>query len=455
MAPISRRDVLAGLAASSAASIIPARSEQRQNSTASNVAFLSGDERSQHADALLRYFGANAPLLLRAPDGILKHPSIAQSAPGKAYSTELWDWDTLWTSKGLFRLAALQNDESLKQKLCEHVSGSLLNFFDHASPGGQIPIMMTADDPDPFRILGKDPKSRNQAKPVFGQLGLLACDQRGDAKWLEPHFDLILRFYDSWTTHNSSPIGLLVWGDDVAIGDDNDPTTFGRPFFSSANLLLNCLFYQDLLASAELARRLGRSADHDRLSSEAKKLAERIQTFCWDPRDSYYYTVDVQCGDRRAELIPTVARGMAMSWTCLPMRIQMFTGFLPLWCGIASQMQADKLVKINYLADDRLCARWGVRSLSSQESMYSLSFSSNPSNWLGPVWIIVNYFAWKALQRYGFHKEAAALADKTISLLASDLKVNGSLNEYYHPDTGAALSHKGFIDWNLLVLEMI
>jgi len=137
------------------------------------------------------------------------------------------------------------------------------------------------------------------------------------------------------------------------------------------------------------------------------------------------------------------------------MRIQMFTGFLPLWCGIASQTQADELVKINYLADDRLCARWGIRSLSSHELMYSLDFSSNPSNWLGPVWIIVNYFAWKGLQRYGFHKEAAALADKTISLLASDLKVNGSLNEYYHPDTCAALSHKGFMDWNLLVLEMI
>jgi len=87
--------------------------------------------------------------------------------------------------------------------------------------------------------------------------------------------------------------------------------------------------------------------------------------------------------------------------------------------------------------------------------MYSLTFSSNPSNWLGPVWIIVNYFAWKGLQRYGFHKEAADLADKKISLLASDLKLNGSLNEYYHPDTGAALSHKGFMDWNLLVLKMI
>ncbi len=87
--------------------------------------------------------------------------------------------------------------------------------------------------------------------------------------------------------------------------------------------------------------------------------------------------------------------------------------------------------------------------------MYSLAFSSNPSNWLGPVWIIVNYLAWKGLERYGFAAEARALADKTIALLANDLTVNGSLNEYYHPDTGAALSHKGFMDWNLLVLEMI
>ena len=455
MTGISRRDVLAGLAASSAASIVPAGSEQRQSSAEGNAAILSGGERRQHADALLRYFAGIAPQLLRAPDGILKHPSVAPSLPGKEYSTNLWDWDTLWTSRGLFRLAALERDETFKQKLCEHVSGSLLNFLDHASPGGQIPIMMTADDPDPFRILGKNSTSRNQAKPVFGQLGLLACDQRGDAKWLAPHFDTILRFYDSWVKHNSTAIGLLVWGDDVAIGNDNDPSTFGRPFFSSANVLLNCLFYQDLLASVEITRRLGRSADHDRLSSQAEELARGIQKFCWDPRDSYYYTVDVQCVDRRAELIPTVARGMDMSWRCLPMRIQTFTGFLPLWCGIAPQQSAQKLMSTHYLTGDHLCAEWGIRSLSSRETMYSLEFSSNPSNWLGPVWIIVNYFVWKALQRYGYKKEANALADKTLLLLSRDLEANGSLNEYYHPDSGAALSHKGFIDWNLLVLEMI
>ncbi len=452
---ISRRSVLAGLAASGALSLSPSKGLAGDSQGESGSPILSQEARRRSADALLGYFAECAPKLLRDPAGVLTHPSIAPSLPGKAYSTSLWDWDTLWTSQGLFRLAELQHDGPLKQKLCEHVSGSLLNFLEHASPEGKIPIVMTAEDPDPFRISGKNARSRNQAKPVFGQLGLLASDQRGDANWLAPHFDSILRFYDSWVTHYSSSIGLLVWGDDVAIGDDNDPTTFGRPFFSSANLLLNCLFYQDLLASAELARRLGRSADHDRLSSQAQELAQRIQMVCWDPRDSYYYTVDVQCVDRRAELIPTVTEGMDMSWRCLTMRIQMFTGFLPLWCGIAPQQNAQKLVSTNYLADDRLCAQWGVRSLSSRETMYSLEFSSNPSNWLGPVWIIVNYFVWKALQRYGYKKEAEALADKTVLLLSRDLEANGSLNEYYHPDTGAALSHKGFIDWNLLVLEMI
>ena len=87
--------------------------------------------------------------------------------------------------------------------------------------------------------------------------------------------------------------------------------------------------------------------------------------------------------------------------------------------------------------------------------MHSLDFSSNPSNWLGPTWIIVNYFVWRGLRDYGFKIEAAELAAKTVRRLSADLAANGSLNEYYHPDTGKPLSHQGFMDWNLLVLEMV
>jgi putative isomerase len=316
---------------------------------------------------------------------------------------------------------------------------------------------MSVSNPDPFGCLTKRPapNSQNQAKPVMGQLALLVADEMKDVAWLASRFDQLLRFYDSWTVDNRSSIGLLVWGNDVAIGNDNDPTTFGRPFFSSASLLLNCLFYQDLVAGGVLAGRLGRVADGARLGARARELGVAIQRYCWDARDRFYYTVDVQCVDRRAELIPEVKRGMAMSWSCLPLRMQVFTGFLPMWCGVATQEQAKDLVRLHYLNEGSFHAAAGVRSLSREESMYSLEFSSNPSNWLGPVWIIVNYLVWAGLKRYGFEAEAKDLADKTLRLLADDLAKNGSLNEYYHPDTGASLSHRGFMDWNLLVLEMI
>jgi putative isomerase len=458
MPKTSRRKFLAGVAVLGASSLVrgnagllPAPASQPSSDSS-----WSADARKAASDQLLDYFRKTAPHLLRPAEGNLSHPSIACSLPGKQYATNLWDWDTYWTSRGLFRLAAISKDSALHAKVGEQAIGSFTNFFDHQSDEGRIPMLIDVHSADPLGCLKPDrPKSQNQAKPVLGQLALLTSDEIGSVDWLAPQFDKLLRFYVSWVAGNQSAIGLLVWGNDVAIGNDNDPTTFGRPFFSSANLLLNCLFYQDLKAAAELAGRLKRSDDQQRLSAQARALGEQIQKYCWDPRDQFYYTVDVQCVDRRRELIPGVKRGMDMSWQCLPLRVQTFTGFLPLWCSLATPDQAKALLQTNYLADDRFRGNFGVRSLSSKESMYCMNFSSNPSNWLGPVWIIVNYFVWKGLKNSGFDDEAGRLADKTLQLLSMDLAANGSLNEYYHPDTGAALSHKGFMDWNLLVLEMM
>ncbi len=454
----SRREFVAGVALAGAASLVRG-STNAVSAPASQPAAtpaLSSAGRKAASDQILGYFARTAPQLLRPAEGTLAHPSIACSLPGKRYSTNLWDWDTYWTTRGLFRFAAISNDPNLAKNIGEHAIGSFMNFFDHQSDEGRIPMLIDVHSADPLGCLKKDrPKSQNQAKPVFGQLSLLASKETGSVDWLAPQFDKLLRFYESWISGNQSSIGLLVWGNDVAIGNDNDPTTFGRPWFSSANLLLNCLFYEDLKAAAALAGQLKRADDQQHPSEQARTLGENIQKYCWDPRDQFFYTVDVQCVDRRKELIHGVKPGMDMSWRCLPLRVQTFTGFLPLWCGLATPDQAKALVQTNYLADDRLRANFGVRSLSSKESMYSMEFSSNPSNWLGPVWIIVNYFVWKGLKDSGFSDEASDLADKTLRLLSTDLATNGSLNEYYHPDTGAALSHKGFMDWNLLVLEMM
>ena len=465
MNTFSRRNFLAGMAITGVASLGDAVPQSDGALRAGGLVgqpapvrqpLLSPEARKAAADKLLAYFHQVAPRLLRPAQGILRHPSISPSLPGKAYSTQLWDWDTLWTSRGLFRLAQLTGDHDLLEKVGRHARGSLLNFLEHQSEDGRIAIMIDVANPDPLGCLKKAcPNIHNQAKPVFGQLALLVADELREIQWLAPQFEKLLRFYDSWELGNQSKIGLLVWGDDVGIGDDNDPTTFGRPYFSSANLLLNSLYYQDLRAAAELARRLNRPHDQKRLTHQADEQGRRMQKFCWDPRDRFYYTVDVQCKDRRRELLPGIPRGMAMSWHCLPLRIQMFTGFLPLWCSLATRQQAADLVRLHYLNDQTFHAAYGVRSLSKRETMYSLARSGNPSNWLGPIWIITNYFVWKGLKEYGYKTEAADLANKTLRLLASDLAAGGSLNEYYDPDTGTPLSHKGFVDWNMLVLEMM
>ncbi|MGC9260933.1 MAG: MGH1-like glycoside hydrolase domain-containing protein [Phycisphaerae bacterium] len=463
MVDISRRDVLTGLAGVAVGSLgdaetsrVTAAAETVKQEPMLRKPVLSPAARKAAADKLLAYIAKVGPKLLLPPVGVLRHPFISPSLPGKAYDGQLWDWDTLWTSRGLFRLAALLDDRALHARICSHAQGSLFNFLEHQSEAGRIPIMLQANNTDIFRCLNKAaPNYHNQAKPVFGQLALLVADEMGDVKWLEPRFDQLLKFYNSWILGYQSATGLLVWGDEVAYGDDGDPTVWGRPFFSSANIMLNSLYYQDLRAAAELAHRLNRPEDEKRLTRQAQDMADRIQKYCWDPRDRFYYTVDVQCKDRRAELLPGIPEGMPMSWHCLPMRIQMFTGFLPLWCSLATTQQADDLVQLHYRNDKTFYAAYGVRSLSKQETMYTLARSGNPSNMLGPIWIIVNYFVWKGLKDYGYRAEAENLADKTLQLLAMSLTTTGTLNEYYNPDTGAPISHNGFMDWNMLVLEMI
>ena len=98
---------------------------------------------------------------------------------------------------------------------------------------------------------------------------------------------------------------------------------------------------------------------------------------------------------------------------------------------------------------------FGVRTLAKTEKMYRIVKSGNPSCWLGPVWGISNYMCYRGLKNYGYDKEAAELAEKTITLFGKDLEACGELHEYYDPDTGEGVNNPGFQCWNLLVNNMI
>jgi len=105
--------------------------------------------------------------------------------------------------------------------------------------------------------------------------------------------------------------------------------------------------------------------------------------------------------------------------------------------------------------EEEFAAPWGVRSMSKSERMYEpATDSANPSNWLGPIWIVANHMVYEALDRYGYEADANTLAEKTRSLLSGDLQKTGTLHECYDPDTGAPNFNGGFLSWNLLAAMM-
>ena len=105
--------------------------------------------------------------------------------------------------------------------------------------------------------------------------------------------------------------------------------------------------------------------------------------------------------------------------------------------------------------DATFSSPYGITTLAKDEKMFDLSVTNNPSNWLGPIWVVANYIAFAGLLRYGYRKEAEEICEKTLRLLGSDLATTGNLHEYYDPFTGKPIMNGGFINWNILALNMI
>ena len=146
--------------------------------------------------------------------------------------------------------------------------------------------------------------------------------------------------------------------------------------------------------------------------------------------------------------------GQPRNYDCLIQRFSVWSGFMAMWSGIATEEQAKEMVEKHFHDTRSFNSPSGIRTLSPLEKMYNVRASGNPSSWQGPIWINVNYLVFKGLLNYGFLEEAKELAEKTILLLGNDYERFGALHEYYLPDNGEPVLNKGFQNWNLLVLNM-
>ena len=412
-------------------------------------------ETQHYIDIIQQHMLKDYKVMFKPAKGILKHPFLT---PGNtAYQNELWDWDS-WLSDIALRQILLENASPQEtQEALQYEQGCVLDFLDNAE-AGYIPIVMSPGGRNLFYPTNFIPAMHNMHKPCLAQhAAFLVKLDGGNAEWLRddfPRLQAFVNFY--YNNYRNKATGLYYWETDECIGVDDDPSTFFRPYGSSGSILLNCFMYKELQSMVYLAGRLNMPEIGNSYQKMADSLLQSIRENCWDPKDGFYYSVDLN-------LRPVVRpdngwqfhMGEPRNWDCLIQRLGVWSGFLAMWSGVATPDQAKQMVEKNFMDTNTFNAPYGVRSLSKMEKMYDLRATSNPSNWLGPVWVNANYLVFRGLVKYGYNDQARELAEKTIKLIGMDYEKNGDLHEFYLPDTGEPVMNKGFQDWNYLVLNMI
>ncbi len=232
--------------------------------------------------------------MYREAGGSLKFPFLA---PGSnQYLDMLWDWDS-WLSNIALRQILLENgtDKDREQAL-KYEQGCVLNSLSYGGMDGWIPIWIERNAPSREEMLKtRNPWKSNMHKPTLAQhAAFIAKNMNGDAEWLREDFYTLQAFVSKYLNfHRHKATGLMYWETDEAIGVDNDPSTFYRPHESSGSIFLNAMMYKELEAMSYLAECLKLPDIAQRFHQEAETLKEKIREHCWDPRDGFYYSVDL------------------------------------------------------------------------------------------------------------------------------------------------------------------
>ncbi len=402
---------------------------------------------------IFEFVEKNVKTVLKKPVGFIKYPFID---PGSVYDGNVWDWDTYWSVYGLLNLADRFEDKELKPQIVEHAKGNIRNFLDHQLPDGYIPMMIEVGKwPEPYlNMKHKEGVLMNMHKPFLCSQIVLISEYIQDYTWIEKAIGQLELYFECYY-HNYyfKDCGLFVWCDDIMIGMDNDPASFGRPKFSTANIFLNSFMTLELKNFAKILSVCcpEKKEREQYFLEEANRLEKAIQEEMYDKRDRFFYSVDV---DIKTRTFDWFHQGLGVFWKTLPIKIRCWSGFLPMYGGFATKEQAKELVK-HWKDEDTFASAYGITTLAKDEKMFDLSVTNNPSNWLGPIWLVANYVVFKGMLDYGYLEEATEMCERSLRLLGEDLEKTGSLHEYYDPFTGDPIMNGGFINWNILVLNMV
>jgi putative isomerase len=383
-------------------------------------ALLAAPARSDDGQELSRFFKDRGfkENVVKPAAGILKHPYVVPAGP----YFQLFDWDMYFMSVAL-------SYDGIGQPFADSVKDFLEFVDENANRDGYAPREIA---PDGLWALPE------MCKPFLAQAALRATRTLGSPAWLEAKdtgegkktaYEKLCDMMRFWENTRRAPDGLFRWYNGVESGVDNNPAVSDEPALVTEGVDLQCYIYREYLALARLAEALKKPADAARYQAKAEALAKLARNKMWSPKDGTFWNVDSRNGSF--------------------VRVKTWTNLTPLWAGIATPEQAQRMIKGHLLKE--FWSSQGLRTLAPDEPLYD----AKAGYWRGPVWVISDYLLMHGLMNYGHTAEAQEVARKTVALLLRDLRATKGMNENYNPDTGEPAANGQFISWNLLAEHML
>ena len=196
--------------------------------------------------------------------------------------------------------------------------------------------------------------------------------------------------------------------------------------FLAQDILFNAILFR----ADEDLRALAVSLDQP--TREIDDWISRVQinfdTRFWDERAGLYYDYDVRAGK--------------------PIPVNTASTFLPLFAGLPSKEQAQRLVEEHLFNPMEYAPNGEVRHWVTTTAKTEPTWEPR-RYWRGPVWIIMNWFIIEGLRRYGYDDLADVIRRDTLGLVES-----AGFREYYDAHDGSGCGSSDFSWSAALALEL-
>jgi hypothetical protein len=275
-------------------------------------------------------------------------------------------------------------------------------------------------------------KSFDRSQPPVGSMVCKLIYDKYQEKWfLREVYDKLLT-WNRWWDKNRNNQGFLSWGSDphpkgmdnpnrkgaamLESGLDNSPLFDDATFNPEKHVLeladagLMGLYVADCNYLSEIATVLGKTEDAKELKGRSAQYGKKLMEL-WDDKTGIFRDKYTDRNEFSTHLAPT--------------------NFYPLIAGVATQEQAERMIKEHFMNPDEFYGKYMIPSIARNDP----GFPDN-SYWRGRIWAPMNFLVYMGLRNYKLPEARKVLVDKSLDLILSEWRKNRHVYENYNSVKG-------------------